>query len=92
MSVARDFSAVSGRNSVSPLGLTTFDGANLPSQSFLNTYLNCANCVTPTGEFGYNPDGSLFSYLGAHNFKSPGGPAYDAYHQPGVAWALSDEY
>lgn len=89
MSVARDFSAVSGRNSVSPLGLTTFDSANLPSQSFLNTYLNCANCVTPTGEFGYNPDGSLFSYLGAHNFKSPGGPAYDAYHQPGVAWAFN---
>ena len=89
MNVARDFSSVSGRNSVSPLGLTTFDSANLPSQAFINSYLSCANCVTPTGEFGYNPNGSLFSYLGAYNFQSPGGSAYDAYHQPGVAWAFN---
>ena len=89
MSVDRDFSAVSGRNAVSPLGLTTFDSTNLPNQAFINGYLNCANCVTPTGEFGYNPNGSLFSYLGAYNFQSPGGSAYDAYHQPGVAWAFN---
>ena len=89
MNPARGFSAVSGRNSVSPLGLTTFDSANLPNQGFLDGYLGCVSCVTPTGEFGYNTDGSLFSYVGAHNFKSPGGPEYDAYHQPGVAWAFN---
>ncbi|WP_286748933.1 TonB-dependent receptor [Sphingopyxis sp. SCN 67-31] len=89
MSSARGFSAVSGRNSVSPLGVTTFDSTNLPSQAFINNYLGCTNCVTPTGEFGYNTDGSLFSHVGAYNFKSPGGPEWDAYHQPGVAWAYN---
>lgn len=89
MSDARGFSRVSGRNSVSPLGVTTFDSTNLPSQAFINSYLNCANCVTPTGEFGYNTDGSLFSHVGAYNFKSPGGAEWDAYHEPGVAWAYN---
>jgi iron complex outermembrane receptor protein len=89
MSVSRPFSAVSGRNTVSPLGNTTFDSTNLPSQAFINGYLNCTNCVTPTGDFGYNPNGSLFTYTGGYNFQSPGGSAYDAYFQPGVAWAFN---
>ena len=44
-----------------------------------NHLWNCASCVTPTGEFGYNTDGSLFSHVGAYNFKSPGGAEWDAY-------------
>lgn len=89
MSVSRPFSAVSGRNTVSPLGNTTFDSTNLPSQAFINNYLSCTNCVTPTGDFGYNTNGSLFSYVGAYNFQSPGGSAYDAFNEPGVAWAFN---
>src|SRR5690606_10013375 len=65
------------------------DSTNLPGQGFVDSYLNCPGCVSPTGTFGFNPDGTVFSYDGAHNFKSPGGPEYDAYHFPGESWAYN---
>lgn len=89
MATARDFSRVSGPNSVTPLGSMTFDSVNLPDQGFVNAYLDCVSCPNNTGEFGFNPDGSVFSYAGAHNFRSPGGPEYDAYHVPGQSWAFN---
>jgi outer membrane receptor protein involved in Fe transport len=92
---ARDWAAVSGASGTSPLGSTTFDSNNLPTQGFINNYFGtptvCATSSNPTapcignsGQFGFNNDGSLFSYVLTRNFKSPGGITYDGFAQPGV--------
>ena len=92
---ARDWAAVSGASGTTPLGSTTFDSNNLPTQAFINNYFGtptvCATsanpsapCVGNSGQFGFNNDGSLFSYVLTRNFKNPGGITYDGFAQPGV--------
>lgn len=83
----REFAAVSGASGTSPLGSTTFDANNLPSQALFNQLF--ATGVKTTGAVGYNVDGTLFSHQGAHNFKSPGGIAYDGFHEPGSDYAFN---
>lgn len=90
----REFSRVSGPSGTSPLGSTTFDAGNRPSQAFLDTYFGgptvCptgpnpnAPCVGPESGFGFNNDGTLFSYTRTRNFRSPGGIDYDGFATPG---------
>lgn len=77
----RDFSSVSGPSGTSPLGSTVFDSNNLPTG--LQAYF--ADPTLPsTGAFGFNNDGSLFSYVRTLNFQSPGGIDYDGFANPGV--------
>lgn len=83
----REFAAISGASGTSPLGSTTFDANNLPSQALFNQLF--ATGVKTTGAVGYNVDGTLFSHQGAHNFKSPGGIAYDGFHEPGSDYAFN---
>jgi outer membrane receptor protein involved in Fe transport len=91
----REFSSVSGASGTSPLGSTTFDAGNLPSQGFIDTYFGgptvcptannpAAACVGNNGQFGFNNDGSLFSYQRTRNFDSPGGIDFDGFANPGV--------
>ncbi|MFC5371473.1 TonB-dependent receptor domain-containing protein [Brevundimonas faecalis] len=91
----REFSSVSGASGTSPLGNAVFDSNNLPTQAFVNGYFAgptvCptpqnanAPCVAAGGSFGFNNDGSLFSYTLTRNFKSPGGIDYDGYATPGT--------
>lgn len=90
----REFSRVSGPSGTSPLGSTTFDSGNTPTAAFLDTYFGgqqlCpttanpnARCVPTGGTFGFNNDGTLFSYSSTRNFKSPGGIDYDGFATPG---------
>ena len=92
---ARDWAAVSGASGTSPLGSTTFDSNNLPTQAFINGYFGTptvcptssnpnAPCVGNSGQFGFNNNGSLFSYILTRNFQSPGGITYDGFANPGV--------
>lgn len=92
---ARDWAAISGASGTTPLGSTNFDASNAPSQAFINTYFGAptvcpttanpaAVCIANSGQFGFNNDGSLFSYALTRNFKSPGGITYDGFAQPGV--------
>jgi outer membrane receptor protein involved in Fe transport len=91
----RDFSRVSGASGTTPLGSTTFDAGNQPTQAFLDTYFGgpticpttanpAAPCIAPGGQFGFNNDGSLFSYTLTRNFQSPGGIDYDGFATPGA--------
>lgn len=86
----REFSSVSGASGASPLGNTVFDANNAPNQAFVNgvfgTPTICATpqnanapCIANTGSFGFNNDGSLFSYVGRRNFQSPGGIDFDGF-------------
>lgn len=92
---ARDWSSISGASGTTPLGSTTFDANNLPTQAFVNGYFGTptvcptgtnptAPCIGNSSQFGFNNDGSLFSYVLTRNFKSPGGITYDGFAQPGV--------
>lgn len=92
---ARDWAAISGASGTTPLGSTTFDAGNLPSQAFINSYFGTptvcptstnptAPCVGNSGQFGFNNNNSLFSYVLTRNFQSPGGITYDGFAQPGV--------
>jgi len=75
---ARDFSSVSGPSGASPLGSTVFDSTNLPNLTLVRSYFGAPTLLN-TGSFGFNNDGSLFSYTGTRNFKSPGGIDYDGF-------------
>ncbi|MFJ6023392.1 TonB-dependent receptor domain-containing protein [Brevundimonas sp. NPDC092305] len=90
----REFSSISGASAASPLGNAVFDAGNQPSQAFLNTTFGTptvcpipsnanAPCVAPGGSFGFNQDGSVFSYTLNRNFKSPGGIEYDGFNVAG---------
>lgn len=81
---ARDFSSVSGPSGTSPLGSTTFDSNNRPDLAFVRAYFGDAT-LPNTGAFGFNNDGSLFSYVRTLNFQSPGGIDYDGFANPGVS-------
>lgn len=80
---AREFSSISGPSGTSPLGSTTFDSTNLPNLAFVRGYFSDPT-LTNTGAFGFNNDGSVFSYVKTLNFKSPGGIDYDGFANPGV--------
>lgn len=78
----REFAAISGASGTTPLGSTTFDANNLPSDALFKQYFNSQDAVN-TGAIGYNTDGTLFAHQGAMGFKSPGGIEYDGFHTPG---------
>lgn len=75
---ARDFSSVSGASGTSPLGSTVFDSNNLPTIAFVRSYFGDAS-LTNTGSFGFNDNGSVFSYVRQLGFISPGGIDYDGF-------------
>lgn len=75
---ARDFSSVSGASGTSPLGSTVFDSNNLPTNAFVRSYFGDAT-LTNTGSFGFNDNGSVFSYVRQLGFVSPGGIDYDGF-------------
>lgn len=80
---SREFSSISGPSGTSPLGSTVFDSNNLPSAAFVRGYFGDPT-LNSTGGFGFNNDGSVFSYVKTLNFKSPGGIDYDGFANPGV--------
>ena len=84
---ARGFSAISGPSGTSPLGSTIFDGNNLPSQAAVAAYFKSPN-LSETGAFGFNNDGSLFSYTGKLNVKNPAG-AGPEYTAPGADYTFN---
>ncbi|HVY91073.1 MAG TPA: TonB-dependent receptor, partial [Hyphomonadaceae bacterium] len=91
----RPFSAISGASGTSPLGSTTFDSNNLPSQAAINAIIpqpsgsTCTpptvqtTCYVPGDQFGFNNNGTLFDYRNRTDFVSPGGITYDGFAQPG---------
>ncbi|MFN3814751.1 TonB-dependent receptor domain-containing protein [Brevundimonas sp.] len=86
--VDREFSRVSGPSGASPLGSTTFDANNRPDQAVVDAYFGETG-VPLTGAFGYNNNGSIFTYLGTRNFQSPGGIDYEGFVTPGGDWAYN---
>lgn len=78
----REFAAISGPSSTSPLGSTVFDANNLPSLAAIHAYFGRTD-IAATGGFGFNDDGSLFAYQGTRNYQSPGGIDYDGFAIPG---------
>jgi outer membrane receptor protein involved in Fe transport len=89
----RDFSKISGPSAASPLGSTIFDTGNLPTPGAISTARPGA---VNTNTFGFNDNGSLFSYINRNGFMSPGGIDWDGFGQPGqflltlgVSWFLA---
>jgi len=80
---SRAFSSISGASAASPLGNTIFDSTNLPSLAAIQAAVPGA---TASQTFGFNNDGSLFSYVGRNQFISPGGITYDGFAQPGATF------
>jgi outer membrane receptor protein involved in Fe transport len=76
----RDFSKISGPSAASPLGSTIFDTGNLPTPGAISTARPGA---VNTNTFGFNDNGSLFSYINRNGFMSPGGIDWDGFGQPG---------
>lgn len=85
---AREFSAISGASGTTPLGSTTFDANNLPSDALFKQYFNSQDAKN-TGAIGYNVDGTLFAHQGALGFKSPGGIEYDGFYAPGSNYVFN---
>lgn len=84
---ARDFSAISGASGASPVGSTVFDSNNLPLASAIHAYFG-SNSVSNTGQFGFNNDGTLFSYVGKNNVKNPPGAGIE-YTAPGSDYTFN---
>lgn len=84
----REFAAISGGSGTTPLGSTTFDANNLPSDALFKQYFNSQEAKN-TGAIGYNADGTLFAHQGALGFKSPGGIEYDGFHVPGSNYVFN---
>jgi iron complex outermembrane recepter protein len=78
---ARPWAAISGASTTSPLGSTIFDGTNLPTQAAVTAAVPGA---LRTETFGFNNDGTLFSYTNRNQFVSPGGITFDGGIQPGA--------
>jgi iron complex outermembrane receptor protein len=76
----RPFSSISGPSAASPLGSTIFDTINLPTQAAITAAQPGA---VNSDTFGFNNNGSLFSYINRNGFVSPGGITYDGFTQPG---------
>jgi len=84
----REFAAISGGSGTTPLGSTTFDANNLPSDALFKQYFNSQDAKN-TGAIGYNVDGTLFAHQGALGFKSPGGIEYDGFYAPGSNYVFN---
>ncbi|WP_255500619.1 TonB-dependent receptor domain-containing protein [Caulobacter sp. 17J80-11] len=80
---ARPFSSVSGASATTPLGSTIFDATNLPSQAAVTAAIAGGK---PGDTFGFNNDGSVFTYKNRNGFVSPGGIDYDGFAQPGATY------
>jgi iron complex outermembrane recepter protein len=78
---ARPWAAISGPSGASPLGNTIFDGTNLPTQASVTLAVPGA---LNTETFGFNQNGTLFSYTNRNQFISPGGVTYDGGITPGA--------
>ena len=76
----RDFASISGFSGASPLGSTVFEGTNLPSAAAVSAIIAGG---LPAHTFGFNNNGTLFTYQGARDFVSPGGIDYEGFRQPG---------
>ncbi len=88
---ARSFSAIGGPSGASPLGNTIFDAGNLPSAAAITAAVPGA---LPTQTFGYNNDGSLFSYTLRNQFISPdpGSILWDGNQVPGTTFNANFQY
>lgn len=76
----RSFAAISGFAGTSPLGSTVFDATNLPSALAVTGAVPGAS----RGDtFGFNNNGTLFTYQGARDYVSPGGLDYEGFRTPG---------
>jgi iron complex outermembrane receptor protein len=77
---AREFSAVSGFSGASPLGSTVFDAQNLPTTAVVNGFITGA---VAANTFGFNNNGTLFTYQNARDYVSPGSIDYEGFRTPG---------
>ena len=76
----RDFASISGFSGTSPLGSTLFEGTNLPSAAAVSAIIAGG---LPAHTFGFNNNGTLFTYQGARDFVSPGSIDYEGFRTPG---------
>ncbi|WP_135212290.1 TonB-dependent receptor domain-containing protein [Vitreimonas flagellata] len=75
---ARDFAAFSGPSGASPLGNTVFEATNAPLEATVDATVGTSLLATNNLEtFGFNQDGTLFSYSNRVGFNSPGGIGFD---------------
>lgn len=86
---ARDFASISGFSAASPLGSTIFDATNLPSTAAITAAIPGA---IPSNTFGFNNNGTLFTYENARDFVSPGGIDYEGFRLPGVLQSANFAY
>jgi len=77
---ARPFSSISGFSGASPLGSTVFDGTNLPTTAVVGGFITGG---LNSNTFGFNTNGTLFTYQGARDYVSPGGIDFEGFRTPG---------
>ncbi len=77
---SRPFAAISGPSGASPLGNTIFDTNNLPTLASVQAAVPGS---VQGDTFGFNQNGTLFTYVNRRDFVSPGGVTYDGGLQPG---------
>lgn len=77
---ARPFSAISGFSGASPLGSTIFDAQNLPTTAVVGGFITGA---VNSNTFGFNNNGTLFTYQGARDYSSPGGIDFEGFRTAG---------
>ncbi len=77
---ARPFSAISGFSGASPLGSTIFDAQNLPTTAVVAGFITGG---INSNTFGFNDNGTLFTYQGARDYVSPGGIDYEGFRTAG---------
>ena len=77
---ARPFSAISGFSGASPLGSTIFDAQNLPTTAVVNGFITGA---VNANTFGFNNNGTLFTYQSARDYVSPGGIDFEGFRTAG---------
>ena len=70
-------------------GNTVFDATNLPTQAAITAIIAGA---APSNTFGFNNNGTLFTYEGARDFVSPGGIDYEGWRQPGPLQSANFAY
>ncbi|MFK4057388.1 TonB-dependent receptor domain-containing protein [Brevundimonas sp. NPDC046655] len=80
LNASRAFSLIGGFAGTSPLGSTVFDATNLPTAAAVNAAVPGA---ARGDTFGFNNNGTLFTYRGARDYVSPGGVDYEGFRTPG---------
>lgn len=80
LNASRSFSLIGGFAGTSPLGSTVFDASNLPTAAAVNAAVSGA---ARGDTFGFNNNGTLFTYQGARDYVSPGGIDYEGFRKPG---------